>query len=149
MKRTLVVVALLSLSVCSVLGAQAKEKEERLRMKKFQTLTVKVYAAVVQVATTNQGFELTTATKEGYIVAFEERENPGSKWTEGSNWGVTAICHEDGAGSTIVTLHFKRTQSRILVGIEGAKDEMAEKFWARLEKALKFNEQLVPSKSKE
>jgi len=32
-------------------------------------------------------------------------------------------------------------------GVEKLKDKMAENFWAKLEKVLKLNEQLTPSKS--
>jgi hypothetical protein len=55
----------------------------------------------------------------------------------------------DGLGSTSDKLGFKREESARIVGVEKLKDKMAEKFWARLEKALKLNEQLTPPKSRE
>jgi hypothetical protein len=139
MKRTLIAIILLGIAVSLALWTAAKEKEEHLRMKRFETPAVKVYAAVAQVA--SESYELMSATREGYTVVFSAHQFPEEK-----SWVVTAICHEDGEKSA-VTLHFKREESARIVGVEKLKDKMAEKFWARLEKALKLNEQPAPSGS--
>jgi hypothetical protein len=106
-------------------------------MKRFETPAVRVYAAVAQVASEN--YELMSATREGYTVVFSAHQ-----FLEEKSWVVTAICHEDGKKSA-VTLNFKREESARIAGVEKLKDKIAEKFWARLEKALKLNEQLAPS----
>jgi hypothetical protein len=139
MKRTLMAIVLLGIAVSLALWTEAKEKEEHLRMKRFETPAVKVYAAVAQVA--SESYELMSATREGYTVVFSARQ-----FLEEKSWVVTAICHEDGEKSA-VTLYFKREESARIVGVEKLKDKMAEKFWDRLEKALKFNEGVAPSKS--
>ncbi len=134
MRGTLVATALWSLAVNLPLSTEAKEKEEKVRMKRFETPAVKVYAAVVQVA--SEYYELISATREGYSVVF-----PDHQFGEEKSWMVTAVCHEDGEKSA-VTLYFKRKESGRLVGVEKLKDKMAEKFWARLDKVLKLNESL-------
>jgi len=109
--------------------------------KTFETPAATVYAAIVQVA--SEYYELMSATKEGYSVVF-----PDHQFGEDKSWVVTAVCHANGE-KTLVTLHFKRKESRRIVGVEKLKDKMAENFWAKLEKVLKLNEQLTPSKSRE
>jgi hypothetical protein len=139
MKRTLIAIVLLGLAVSLTLRAEAKEKEEHLRMKRFETPAVKVYVAVAQVV--SEDYELASTIREGYTVVFYESQSLDEK-----GWVVTAICHEDGEKSA-VTLYFKRNGSMRIVGIEKLKDKMAEKFWARLEKALK--KQLAPPKERD
>ncbi len=141
MKGIFVAVVLLSLAVSLPPMAGAKEKEEKVRIKTFETPAATLYAAIVQVA--SEYYELMSATKEGYSVVF-----PDAQFGEDKSWVVTAVCHSNGE-KTVVTLHFKRKESLRIVGVEKLKDKMAEKFWSRLEKTLKLNEQLTPSKSRE
>jgi len=141
MRGTIVAAVVLSFAVSLLPTTEAKEREVKLRMKRFETPAAKVYAAVVQVA--SEYYELMSATKEGYSVVF-----PDHQFGEDKSWVVTAVCHEDGENS-VVTLYFKREESIRLAGVEKLKDKMAEKFWARLERVLKLNEHLVPSKSRE
>ncbi len=141
MKTTHIAIALLGLAMSLTLRAEAKEKEEHLRMKRFEVPSVKLYAAVAQVA--SEYYDLMSATREGYAVVFSDNQ-----FGEDKSWVVTAVCHEDGDKS-VVTLHFQRKESSRLVGVEKLKDKMAEKFWVRLEKVLKLNEQLTPSRGRE
>jgi hypothetical protein len=120
-------------SAASLMPWAAEAKEEKIRAKRFEAQEDRVHEAIVEAVSSSPGFDMLHS--EGRLVSFSEREHPGSKWSEGELWTVTAVCHADGDG-TVVTLHFK-PDSFVFGEQNKTKDDLAAKFWSRLEKVLK------------
>ena len=105
--------------------------------KTFNVSVDKVYAAVVQVASTS--FNLQSAVKEANSVTF---------FTGGSApWVMTVVCHVRGKGQTLVTISGDKAESNPqLFFLDKEKAKVAGRFWSELEAALNFNETVdVPS----
>jgi len=138
MKRSVLPSILMALFVAVAVPAVAKDKNKEELAKAFKVPIDKVYAAVVQVASTR--YNLKSAIKEAYTVNF---------FTGGAySWVGSAVCHDSGNGQAMVALSLAESQGNpLLFGVGREREKVAKRFWAELDLVLAVNEKIDTNNS--